>query len=76
MRAWRRYVWRLARVFGAGAGNFWQSWYRVDGGFKSSFESTVGPDGAGGRAAGLHQPGLPPLPLGWPWLGGRRRLDC
>ena len=72
-RGCRGYVRRLARFLGAGDGNFWQAMYRVDGGFPSSFESAIGPAGAGGRAAGLRQPGLPPLLLGWPRIGGRGR---
>ena len=33
MRAWRGYVRRLAQVFGAGVGNFWQALYQGDGCF-------------------------------------------
>ena len=58
--------------FWAGSGNFWQARYRVDGGFPSSFESAVGPAGAGGRAADLSQPGLSPPPLGWRPIGSLR----
>ena len=72
VRAWRGYVWRLARVFAAGAGNFWPELYRGDGGLSSSFESAVGPAGAGGRAADLSQPGLSPPPLGWRPIGSLR----
>ena len=55
---------QLARVFGAGVGNFFQALYRGDGDFPSFLEFVVGPDGVGGRVAGLRQPGLPPLPIG------------
>ena len=64
---------RLAQVFGAGVGNFWQALYRGYVGFLSFFEFVVGPAGAGGRVDGLRHLGLTLLPLGWLLLGGRRR---
>ena len=63
----------LARVFGAGVGNFWHALYRGDGSFPSFFEFAVGLAVSGVRVAGLRLPVLPPLLLGWLLLGGLRR---